>query len=105
MLVDALLLEPSATMSCDSDATSEDPAFLLRVFLAGRGVDVCSAFNEEALDKLSVLEETPVLSLVVRVVVVRDLVVDFVLAFALIEEVAGVSSRSELYGLLSITEG
>lgn len=92
-----LLLEPSPALS-DSSAVAP---FWLRVFFVCFADEVDGALEEEALvdfDFPVVAEDSAFEALVE----VRDLFADFDLE--LVVEVAGVSSRSEMWGLLSITE-
>ena len=89
------MLEPSPALS-ESSAVA---AFWLRVFLVCLDEEADGALEEEALVDLSVPDTT-----FEALVEVRDLFADFDLELVLVEEVARVSSRSELCGLLSITE-
>jgi hypothetical protein len=95
-----VLLEPSPALS---ESSAVAPVWL-RVFFVCLDEEADGALEEEALVELPfplVAEDSAFDALVE----VRDLFADFDLELVLVEEVAGVSSRSELWGLLSITEG
>jgi hypothetical protein len=99
LLLGTLLLEPSSALS---ESSAIAPLWL-RVFFVCRADEADKALEEEALIELSfpMVAEGSVFNDLVEL---RDLIANFDLVLVLVEEVAGVSSRSDLWGLLSITE-